>query len=98
MANLSVRRGDTAVWQLAFTDNAGATQNLAGLTVWWTVKPVPPASAAADLDDASALVKAWWQHNGTAVVAAAVVDGSGTAAGNVVATDVTGGVLELTLW
>lgn len=72
-----MKRGDRAQWALTFTDPAGGVLNLAGKTVWLTVKKSPPAASAADADDASALVKAYWVSGGGSSLLSSATPASG---------------------
>ena len=57
---------------------------MSGLTIWWSVKPNAPALPGDDLTDATAIMKAWWQHNGGSVVSSGVTGPDGSAGGSFV--------------
>lgn len=98
MATLAIKRGDTRKWQLAFFNAAGNPQSLSGATIWWTVRTSVPADPAADLPDAEATIKAWWQHNGASVVTSGVVGPDGAVGGSFDApSGVATGEMRLTL-
>lgn len=97
MASLSIRRGDTRVWTLAFRNFAGAPQSLSGLTIWWSVKPSAPALPGDDLTDATAIMKAWWQHSGGSVVSSGVTGPDGASGGSFVSASPASGQMTLTL-
>lgn len=84
MAVITVRRGDTRVWTLLFRKADGSLQSLVGLTVWWTVRPFVPSDPAEDLGDGEAIIRAWWQHSGAAVVSSGVTGPDGQPGGTFV--------------
>lgn len=57
MATESLRRGDTATWDLPVVDDHGAPFDLTGCTLWFTVK-------AGSVADADAVVSCSWVDGG----------------------------------
>lgn len=86
MATLQIRPGDTRVWTLSFVEADGDPQNLAGTTVEVAITP-----------DVGSGVLGFWKHDGLDVTEAVVLDPDGESGGSIVVSDVTTGVMVLTL-
>jgi hypothetical protein len=71
MTVIPLVRQDDQSYLLTFRKASGGVQNLTGMRVWFTAKPTIPTDSTTDLDDASAVsvLKYYWDHNGTSVVA-----------------------------